>query len=363
MDREGVQIDPFGYHPDRRSAVSPLGGDVPSLDQKYVFHTNYITCRAGQIIFDLRFENIRGSSGELCVQLQSYRAGDSVGVLLVNSTRRSLAQLTGEDLELSIDTYAVDGVSYALYGYVSESTDAEASSLTILLREMEDNSPRVPALFLEGGSACTDIALDRPTRLVNTSPASFTTPVSQALTHSQLSEDIYLQMASEQGLEPNAQSWPTLFAFRAIDVFGLTQPEARGLCLGDTSQLLGEILRRHGCVTLSAEAADPTEGFDFAWSIHEAISGDFRLEFAAFVEDGMRYILPKGVAVHLVPVASLKAEGPGTTLNTMDIQKAALTLIARGYDVAQLNFQGCDSLAPGETSPFGLIVQRPARRG
>lgn len=363
MEMEGLPIDPFGYHPDRRSAVFPLGGDVPSLDPKYVFHTNYIMCRAGQIIFNLRFENIRASSGELCIQLQSYRAGDSVGVLLVNSTRRSLTQLAGEDLELSIDTYAVDGVSYALYGYVSESTDAEARSLTISLREMEGSSPRDPALFPVAGSACTDITIDRPTRLVSTSQASFSAPVSQAVTRAQLSEDIYLQIAAEQGLEPNAQSWPTLFALRAIEIFGLAQPGARGLCLGDTSQLLGSILRRHGCVTPSDEAADPAEGFDFAWSIHETISQDFRLGFAAFVEDGMRNVLPKGVAVHLVPVASLRAEGPGTALNTMDIQKAALTLIARGYDVVQLNFQGCEGLAPGETSPFGLIVQRPERRG
>ncbi len=363
MDIDGVQIDPFGYHPDRRSAVRPLGGDIPSLDQKYVFHTNYITCHAGRIIFSIRFEHMRSSHGELCIQLQSYRAGDSRGVLLVNSTRRDLTNIPGEHLELSIETHAVEGVGYALYGYVSDTTDAEARDLLIYLREIEDSLPQSSLPLTADRSARTDVVVDRLSRLVGTTCASFSTPVSQAMTRAQLTEPQFSRSAAEHGMEVHAEAWPTLFAFRAIEIFGLAAPGSRGLCLGEPDDALSELLNRRGCEVVQATTEAITGGFDFAWSIHESIPEDDAWDFAAFVEGGMRHLLPKGLAVHIVPVATLRASFHSRAISPMGVQKAALTLIARGYDVVQLNFEGCDDLAPDEMLPFGLIVQRPAKRG
>ena len=377
-------LEPFRYFADRASAIRPLGGSAPSPDPKYGFHTEYYPFKPGPLVIHVSFEGLTVSHGELCVQLQAYSPGRSSSVSLVDSTRQELAAVLGGDAEIILRTHAVADVTYALYGYFSGATDACATSIRIEAREMGSGETDT----FERTSFGTD-AIEYPSRLVDGSAPSFADPVSQPMTRFQLSEPTYRELLETLGhaADSSPRNWCRAFIVQALDRYGMLKPGARGLCLTDGEDSLCASLAQAGCTIVAPEdAVDPDgslseklRGFDFLWSTGRV--NQFKTIGAAkwFMEGAMHCLRPGGLAVHMfdtLPELVSVEDEQRHAINRRDVERLAVTLIARSHEVAQLKFgTGGDEHAPlaitvgggpaegkaADLTPFGLIARKGLR--
>jgi hypothetical protein len=311
---------------------------------------------------------------------------------------------------VSLRINAVAGVTYAVFGYCPDYTDAEASAITITIEELgTEDVEIVPPEALEASRF--GAAVERPSALVDNGPASFEDPVSQVMTLRQLEEPSYLDsikaLSSSMG---SANLWSRAFILQALKRYGMLEAGAQGLALGDADGILAAAIMRQGCSVVTATPAtehdltsfDPNltpedilrvqssmrslpltelppdlRGFDFLWSISIVDRAPIMNEFSAFIHDSMRVLRPGGLAVHVFGIVTAEgkyeAAGP-QPISRKAMERLALTLIARNHEIAQLNFGygtgddapyfGLSPLSPAiETAPFGLIVRRSANGG
>ncbi|WP_340315020.1 hypothetical protein [Rhizorhabdus argentea] len=384
------EIDAFSYLASIASAIKPLGGPEPSPDPKYGFHTQYLEFRPGRVVFTIRFDALKAARGELRVQLQAYSPGRQ-SVSLVDATAGSMAALAQDGGELTLRMHAVAGVTYAIYGYFPQGTDAIASGVLIEARELGADGSNVPAEALEPTRFGTN-ALDHPHRLVDNGPALFDAPVSQPMTSAQLREGAFSTRSSavqERGAT-ESETWSRAFLLQVLDVYGLLRPGARGLSLSGQDHALDLALSGDDCTTISFDRAvemngqlpDDLRGFDFLWSMGTVGAFDSVGAAADFVERAMHCLRPGGIAVHLFPLALQStrptASGGVVSIGRADVERMALTLIARGNDVAQLKFGSGDggdaplavegpqvgnerARSSGKV-PYGLIARRAIER-
>ena len=132
---------------------------------------------------------------------------------------------------------------------------------------------------------------------------------------------------------------------------------------------------------MNGDLPNDLRGFDFLWSMGTV--GDFESTAAAadFVERAMECLRPGGIAIHMFPLVAQSAlfirASEGVAVQRGDVERMALTLIARGNDIAQLKFgwdgdcaktnaepaagYNASELSAG-TVPYGLVARRGLKR-
>ena len=104
---------------------------------------------------------------------------------------------------------------------------------------------------------------------------------------------------------------------------------------------------------LAAEPADQ-RGFDFMWTMGMAQLGYKAGHTANFLSGLMSVLRPGGFAIHMLELSPSATEA-AENLPRSEIERLAVTLISRGFTVAQLNFGDGNPL---EARPFGMIVRK-----
>lgn len=382
-------LDPFGFFIGQSSAIAPLGGVERSLDTRYAFHTPYVEFQPGRVVFRLRFDRLRASFGELRVNVNAFIPGSGRDAIFVTSGRVNLHDAAAVARGLTISFMSVAGATYAAYGYCTEGTDARAEGMTIEAEQLETADPAsaqrplLPSKF--GGGP-----LQAPTRLIGSEPPSFAYPVSQAITDSQLREDDFDRWKRQLGDHVGVpeQSWTLAFAAQALRRYGVLEPGARGICWGSDCGALASIFAEAGCSALLAAAepisvdtridwqafpcrrldagadtpiellsladeAPDQRGFDFLLSLGAANQAYVDGNAANTLLEMMSVLRPRGIAVHMLFLSGRASDTPGVLPRT-EVERLAVTLLSRGFSVAQLNFEGAED----RDRPFGIIVRK-----
>jgi hypothetical protein len=385
------ELEPFGYF-GYASAIRPLGGEERGPDPRYVFHTSYFEFRRGRVIFTVQFEKLRATFGELRVQIHAFVPGSGRDAVFVTSSRLDLTDQMAIERGLAISFVCVAGARYAAYGYCPEGTDAQASGLIITAEEIDtpgegggDN------VLLPTRLETPDLVL--PGRLVGDEPPLFRDPVSQVVTADQLAEpecQYWLERLPNRPAD-DAVGWRFAFIAQVLERYGMLRHGARGLTLGGGGVALGPTLAAAGCealvgtlphnhgasdfawsdlscrqldaagvphgegepLALATESAD-RRGFDFMWTIGMAQLGYQAGHCGNFLCELMTVLRPGGFAVHMLDLAPPWQEATDS-LPRREVERLAVTLISRGFTVAQLNFGPAN---PAAAMPFGLIVRK-----
>ncbi|MES2498446.1 MAG: hypothetical protein V4618_20205 [Pseudomonadota bacterium] len=386
------ELDPFGFMIGHGSAIRPLGGEQRSPDPRYVLHTPYVEFRPGRVLFTIHFDQLKASIGELRVNINAFIPGSGRDAILVTSARIQLADSAAVARGMAISFMSVAGATYAAFGYCSEATDARAAGISIRAEQIETNDeagqqPLLPTHF--GGTA-----LETPARLVSEAAPSFADPASQPMTQSQLGEEAFGLWASRLSPRPTTPEgqWRLAFLAQVLDRYGMLRSGARGIGWGDESVAIAPILSAAQCeavlavppigpdnssiawnalactaldapagpdgsrpgmiVSLVDQPADQ-RGFDFLWSIGMAEQGYAAGGTANLLGELMTVLRPGGYAVHLFDLATT-AGGPG--LPRSEIERLSVTLLSRGFSVAQLHFG--DAVGQGESVPFAMVLSK-----
>ena len=355
----GVELGPFDFWPDAASRIEGLGGPNPPPDPGYVFHTPYLPCPAGPVLFRLVFVGLEADAGTLTLQVNEM--GDSpeayAQVTEVKPVRlRTLARRG----TASVAIEAQPGHSYALFGRLSDGAEARATDLSIAV--VEGHEP-------EGARG---VAPTAAFRAVGAAPLlSSITPPSLRRPASQLSTAAQRREAEWDRLAENGRDWPEVYALRCLEVAELLSPEACLLLIGDAAGALSPWLAGHGCdIAAAADGVEPlsgplSSGCDAAlWLDVDARSGD-PLDA---VEGALGALHPGGLGVFVWRYAAEPTPG---AITRAQLERLAIVLLSHQHDVAQLKFHG-DPLKPArkrlwrrgsaaEIDPFewfGLLVRR-----
>lgn len=389
-------LDPFGFLIGQGSAIRPLGGEVRSPDPRYVFHTPYVEFRPGKVVFTIRFAGLQASFGELRVNINAQIPGSGRDAMFVTSSRLLLGDREAAERGLTISIMSVAGATYAAFGFCADGTDARAEGLSItaeqdgLAEEVQAEAPLPPTRL----GAIT--MLQAPARLIDDGAPSFRDPVSQPMTDAQLAEPECARWLSRLAPDPgdDPSRWRIAFVAQVLDRYGMLREGGRGIALGREGAALAAIMAAAKCDALIV--SDPNQlavpdfawstihcapldaapgsngalpglplsmleqpggqrGFDFLWSIGLAGQDHAAGHRASFLDELMTVLRPGGYAVHIFDLA-LSHGASADALPRAAVERLAVTLISRGFSIAQLNFGGTADRSV--SVPFGLIVRK-----
>lgn len=347
-------INPFSYFADHASQLRGFGGERPSPDPQYCFHTRYEAVRPGRAIYSLKLLGSQATQGELTVRIHAFRRDLGGMPTLAAGSRLDLRGEQSQDLAVALPFQAVNGVEYALYGFFSEPTDLSVDRVEVLLEEPDDGedaeieAPRSvlarPTTAPEAGPA---------TGLVHHGVVERARPVSQDCTWGQLE--------TGHAIAERVARWCDLVCLAALSAYGVEHPGLDGWLAGEAGAAMREALLARPFALFLRDEAPARESGEFAdfilwpagprlgdgadarwtevhgWLEHLKIGG-----IAAF---GMRY-RPDG-------------RQPGE-LSRNEIRQVAFRLIGLGYSVAPLAFANDNDLVVDEAGLAAccLIVRR-----
>lgn len=400
------ELTPFNFFAGYRSAIRSLGGAIQGPDPKYAFHTEYREFRPGSVIFRVALDNLTISFGDLEIHLNAHVPNSGKNALKANGSKITVDELQQRGGRFEISVYAVKGVTYGLYGFFPDGTDATASGITITVEEVGPTEEGdVPLEAFEPTRFGVD-NFAHSQRLVECERAPvFSNPVSQVMTPGQLDEAAFVLIRSELGLSgAGPDIWRKTFILQALKQYGFFESGAKGLCLGDQDTDLAALLADRGSSILFgidphreprlgmvdippgaflsavemdyADMAANLRGFDFLWSVGTSNHMGGARQARMFVEQAMRVLRPGGLAIHIIDILSLMKPAPvedralpRDLLERDDIIRIAIMLISRSNEVAQMNFddwvrtteqtqktQTVPKVA--DALPFGLIVRK-----
>jgi hypothetical protein len=404
VDQPTRELDPFAFFAGHASRIMPLGGPDRGPDPKYGFHTLYFEYRPGPVMLTIRFEGLEASFGELHINVNAFVPNSGAHASLVGSSRTQMTALMADGAEISHRVNAIPGVTYAIYGFFPDGTDARASAVAITAQELgELESSAVPTEAFEPSRFGSE-ALSSVSTLVSESIPSFATPISQPMTASQLTEQPFAAWTNMVGPAESlsqADLWRRAYVLQALDRYGMLKPGARGLAFRDNEHL-AEIIAPMGCSLVIArdgaeeednvprapavavramsflDQPDDLRGFDFLWSIGVANSLHSAEAAMRFIGTAMRALRPGGIAVHVFDMLATRErrefhEADLLPLHRKEIERLGLTLISQRNEIAQLNFGKTGDDAPlantvtvhnhdgsmtVDIAPFALIARR-----
>ena len=369
-----------------------MGGLERGPDPRYVFHTPYVDYRPGRVIFTIRFEKLQASFGELRVFVNAFVPGSGRDAVFVTSSRLDLTDRAAVERGLTISILGVAGASYAAYGLCIDGTDAQAAGISVMAEQSEASDDPANEAFLLPTQLAAPV-FELPSRLVGEGQPLFCDPVSQVLTGDQLAEPEFRRWLDRMANRPvdDVAAWRFAFIAQALDRYGMLRKGARGITLGGGGMVLGPVLAATGCEALVGQlpadhgasdfswsnvncrqldvagvpegnnmtlmlANEPADrrGFDFMWTIGMAQLGYEAGHTANFLFELMAVLRPGGFAIHMLDVAPSAAEATAC-LPRGEVERLAVTLISRGFTVAQLNFGDSN---PRGSRPFGMIVRK-----
>lgn len=402
-------LDPFAFLVGVESRIRGLGGAEPRGDPQYAFHTPYVEAAPGPASFTLRFSGLKARQGTLQLWVNMLPMEPGARARVANSDRVKLNRVVQHGGETSIKFEGFRGVSFALHGTIVDETDAEAQALSVVLDRPAGVSGTAAAVEAKSSAFGRD-AVGQTSRILSLEPPTFAAPVSQMCTAPQISAPEFKNWVKILGLgncDPVRQ-WQGAFSAQVFQRYGMLEQGARALCVGGNGSPFPAMLTAEGLEVVAAEVAQTSSGsfgvasgtdgengatgagagggastqqwmdvtnlpgdfvnFDLLWT--NDVAADFGSVKAGsnFIEASISCLRPGGLAVHLLPFdprsRATYGEDHGAHFSRRDLERLALILISRNYQVAQIKIKSPkvllkdDGFEPTVTS-FGLIIRRP----
>lgn len=403
-----LPIDPFAAFPQLASGVAGLGGDATGDAPGYVFQSLDIYPVLGPNRFTLHFHGLSATRGTLTVRVRALSSHPALppfpAPMPLLELTVPLHELAAHGGLLHVDLVGRRNMGCTIGGTIDDATDARASALSLSIDPRARAAPPLPDAPVErvAPPAVATAPAERAGRpeLAVIGVPQLARPVSQAMTAAQLRDPLVAAWSAalrQDGGDP-AERWGHAIILQALRHYGVDLDAARGLGIVTRAHPLPSYFAGRGGTTLVAVTrpedlgeADPgvtlerwhdpdlcsprryaeavhltlfdrlalpamREPFDAIWSIDAWRSAPDR--FPPMVRGAMPWLRPGGVAVHLLPYAgTLDHPADGRGLGRVEIERLALTLVADGHEVAQLDF-ALDPASRGAT-PFALIARRP----
>lgn len=388
---ETLDLDPFAFWPDLASRLVGLGGQQLAENPDYVFHTLYVSCGTGSILFTVRFAGLQAQRGTLILRVHELPEVMGAHARQIALSQTQLAELIRGDGSVSLTATARLGNHYAVLGFIYGDTIATAKEVTVEVarRAPDPQDPSRPTSF-----AADKGRVGAAPQIVSERAGTMVTPVSQLCTVQQVKERVFEAVLHQLGGLAGASTidrWEHAFLARVLDRYDVARSGARGLGIGGLDAPLGRWLVQHGCSLLLTTPGEPPAdldlppaievqrldpqaiegltGFDFAWATRAGgVGGSDRQLMLRFIEDTLRALKPGGLLTLVVPIdVAPRAIGDdaGPLLRRPDIDRMALLLLSRGHQVAQICPWG-DAVAEADeaeavmVSAFGLIIRKAA---
>jgi hypothetical protein len=423
-DSESQTLDPFSFLPGVASRVSGLGGNAPGHDPTYVFHTPYVKAGPGRVTATIRFEGLVAKRGTLVLRIHVLPSEEGARAQMVNSERIMLNRLLTQDGEVTLQFEAYRDMTYAVLGQIPDNTDAYAEGLTVRF-EHQPQRFAGRTVFAEARSTTFGSDKLRPTaRLISMERATLAQPVSQMCTAGQFDEPVYRKWLGRLG-EASARDrglWEQAYVLQVLTLYGMLEADARGIGFGVEDGALPAVMAATDIAVTVAGAGSPDGqagggdevarrllrpgicdetvfgrrvdvrsidladiphdlvNYDFAWSSSVSSKLGSVAAGLTFIEQAMECLRPNGIAVHVFDfdpaVIEQTVASPSPHWRRREVEQAALGLISRGHEVAEIKLvpgkvkgRGrdrasaseaiyVDSLAGHAVTSFGLIARK-----
>lgn len=340
------QLEPFSYFANHASAIAGFGGAEPPPDPRYFFHTHYEAVPPGRAVYRLTIKGARASRGELTLRVHAFKPGASGDISLAGGGRIVFDEMRPDaaTVSLPIRFSAAPDTQYALYGFFSDPTDLVADAIDIAIEELgvRDESGSVPTGLSSAGERA--VGFGDINKLCTDRAPSILHPVSQPFTQEQIEPEPF--DALWPSIPPFPQDpvtrWTMVVQLQALAGAGMLAPGMRGFVLDAPHPALAETLRAKGCAVTEGLVDAPEAPIDHdAGAEHDFVLG-YQSEvqagateaYLAFPERLIAQTRTGGLAIAMLVVTP--DQPPDMVRNA--IQQAALRLIGRGHDVAQLCF-------------------------
>jgi hypothetical protein len=347
-------VNPFSYFVDHASQLRGFGGDRPSPDPQYCFHTRYETVRPGRAIFSLKLDGAQATQGEMTVRVHAYRPDFGGMPSLAAGNRLDLASPQQQELSVAVPFHAVSGVEYALYGFFSEPTDMTVERVDVFLDEPEGDAEVEIAPPQSLLARAADPAEAGPaTGLSHHGKIDIARPVSQDCTWSQLE--------TGGSVSDRLRRWREAICLTALTAYDINLPGLDGWVAGEASGSLRAdfAARRFALSALDSASLRDSGGFAdvILWPEGPNVESDGPTRWAELLSWVERLKLG-GFAVVGVQYRPDVAHPVDPARNTL--RQWAQRLIGKGYSVAPLAFADYRDLATDEAGigTCCLIVER-----
>jgi SAM-dependent methyltransferase len=431
-DAESMVVDAFGYLPDQSSRLQGLGGSQPASDPSYAFHSTYVATSGGALSFKLQMTGCSASEGTLSLRINALPVKAGSDAVAVKTVEVPLAELASAG-EVTLQIAAAGNRLYALLGNIYDHTDASGGYISIVVERTVDAGSRSSGLTPPRKPIFSFWTRPALRSLIAQGPPTLTEPVCQMCTAAQFEEPVYNEWLTRlnAAFHRHRKQWEFVYILQALSHYGALRPGSRGVGFGVGIEPLPAVMASLGCKVVgtdldaedsrsadwsatqqhgshvsnlrrpdicpddlfyervSFQPADMTRipsslrDFDFTWSscAYEHLGSiEAGLQF---VENSIDCLRPGGVAVHTTEynVGSNKKtlDNGGTVLfRRKDIEKLVRRLLAKGHQVAKLNFDAGSgeldahidfppyssdvhlklALASFVTTSFGIIVRK-----
>jgi hypothetical protein len=328
-----------------------------------------MTLRPGRSTYHCRFFRAQASFGELQLRVHGFYPG--FDAQLVASAKIYLEEIERDILSLDVSFVALEGVQYALCGYVNDHTDMSVEAMDVHIEELGE---------LAGG-----LSQSRRTSLVGSmmkheavaklqgwdAPLA-RLPVCQPFTPGQLAEANYASLWPEiPAMSDDGRSrWAQVVALQALDQAGMLTIGAQALLIEPVPASLAGALRASGCSTSCiADLVAPTEpennGRDTdatdtdGRKLHETdiiISLSPTRDYEQVIDKSLERLAIGGLGLLMFAVT---ADMSFVSWKNR-LSQIALRLIGRGHQVVQFNFAAKELWwpEPGSDGLFLFMVRK-----
>jgi SAM-dependent methyltransferase len=391
-------LDPFGYWPEKASAIKGLGGTAPGDPGSYAFHTHYTVCGPAEVRFDVCISDLQAAGGRLVLRVQRETSTGRVKRALQRTF--PLPELIASNGLASISVPAKDGDAYALLGLIEEASPS-ATAIDVIVRYAPPD-PDSDRRLQQARRRIFDRSPSAALRaIVSDGPATLADPGSQMCTSAQFEEPDYDRWVERLDLPSrhmHRKQWEFVYILQVLAKAGMLRTGRRGVGFGVGVERLPALFAAMGCEVVAtdlplgdaraaawsdghqhgaslsslrypricdddnfnarvnfravdmAHVPDDLTGFDFAWSSCAfehlgSIPAGLR-----FVERSLDCLRPGGVAVHTTEF-NLSSNGrtidagPTVLFRKRDIEALALRLHRLGHRVLPLRYDAGDGYA------------------
>jgi len=355
-----AKLDPFGFFAHHASAFIGCGGQESSPDPRYCFHTPYQHVDPGHGVFNLTLADLSGPACEINVRVMAYRPGGEA--VMATSTRIDFAGEASIIVEKSLRFLAVEGVQYALYGYLSEPAQLRIAQIEIALLSEADLESQLLNQLAFVSTFSDKTRLVRANRLTTDREPTLAHPFSQPLTIPQLYElaEGGLWPDVMQALESPVEQWKVVYPLQVLSGLGLLDGAAKGMLHAPPHPVLATNLEQAGCLvsqtiqeSKSLLSEDEIADDDFVIGFLPPSSSDNGFDL---IDKLLEVLADGGIGIAVLDLSPMVDVAEFCNR----LQRLMLRLIGGQHDVEQLAFSRPQDwlVAKGEPGAFGLVFRK-----